>query len=99
MLSLKTVYLIGIAIITVIIVISCVANERDYNKEIDKIRMLEEKRRKQEFDIEQKRKLTTPCPTPNLTNPKSCYLDSDYMCSWNELANRCDQKKSQFRFK
>ena len=43
-------------------------------------------------ELEKIRSRTTPCPTKNLKTPRKCYFESNYRCSWNENAKRCDLK-------
>lgn len=86
------IYIIGIIIITIIIGIHYYIQENDYRIEMEKINQLEAERMKMQQQLEIIRSKTIPCHIPNLNNPRSCYIDSGYLCSWNAEANRCDKK-------
>lgn len=64
----------------------------EHQKELDKIKNLEVKQEDKQRKINEIRKNGNPCPIPNLNDPRSCYIDSNYRCSWNESAERCDLK-------
>jgi hypothetical protein len=84
----KNIYFFGIILITLIVIILYIMNDLDHKYELDKIKLLEDKYK----ELERVRKLTIPCDVPNLNDPKSCYFKSNYTCSWNENAQRCDIK-------
>lgn len=86
------IYIVGIIIITIIIGIHYYIQECDYRLEMDKIIQLEAEYAKKQKELEFIRSQTVPCHKPNLNTPRSCYIDSGYLCSWNEMAQRCDKK-------
>jgi len=86
------IYILAIIIITVAVVIYYYCQEADHKREIDKIDRLEKKQYERQRELEMIRAQTMACPVGNFSNPKSCYFDSGYACTWNELANRCDAK-------
>lgn len=88
------IYIAGLLIITIIIVLYYYSQEADYRREIEKISALERQQELYERNLELIRSRTIPCPIPNLMTPKSCYLDSELTCTWNEQAKRCDKKEN-----
>lgn len=84
------IFLIGIFLITLIVFISYIIKERDHRTEIEKIRALEEINKKRQNELEIVRQRTVACPIENLNDPRSCYYDSNFQCSWNKEAERCD---------
>jgi len=66
--------------------------EEDYRKELEKINRMEMTNRKQQQQLAYIRSQTTPCEAGTFLDPRSCYLNSEFTCTWNELAKRCDQK-------
>jgi len=86
------IYILAIMTITVIILIYYYSQEADYKRELDKIDRLEKKQFARQRELEIIRTQTMPCQMGNFTTPKSCYFDSGYACTWNELTNRCDSK-------
>lgn len=89
---LKKLYFVGIILITALILIIYVINERDYNKELDKIKRLEEQENRRVAKLNEIRSKTIECPIKELRSPRACYFDSNYSCTWNEEAERCDMK-------
>ena len=88
----KKIYFIGIGLVALTVIAIYMINERDHRREMEKIRRLEAKIEKEKRDLEHVRSQTDPCPVTGLTDPRSCYLQSNYRCSWNELGKRCDLK-------
>jgi len=84
------IYLLGVFIITTIVLFIYISNNKNYEAEMKKIEILEEKLNKRKAHLEQIRAKTTPCKYPGLNDPRSCYLKSNYSCSWNEEGERCD---------
>ena len=84
----KNIYFLGVILITVSVVIFYILGAMDHNHEIEKIKLLEDKYR----EINNYRSKSTACPIPGLDDPKKCYFNSNYTCSWNEDARRCDLK-------
>jgi hypothetical protein len=62
----------------------------DHKLELDKIKRIEEETILKEEELSALKTKTFPCET-NYTDPRSCYIDSGYSCTWNEEINRCDQ--------
>jgi hypothetical protein len=86
------IYILSIIVITVIVLIYYYIQEADYKREIEKIDKLENMRWRDQRELEMIRSQTMPCPFGNFRSPRSCYFDSGYACTWNDLANRCDAK-------
>jgi hypothetical protein len=76
----------------VIVLIYYYNQEAEYRKEIDKINKLENQKRLQQLQLSLIKAESTPCPVGNFTSPRSCYIDSGYSCTWNDVINRCDSK-------
>ena len=66
--------------------------DQDYKMELEKIDYLEQKQLLREKKLEQIRLKSTPCHITDLDSPRRCYFESNYKCSWNEGAERCDRK-------
>lgn len=90
--QLKKLYIIGIVVITVAVLYLYIKREKEHTKEINKIKIIEEKIEEKNDKLYDIRTRTISCPVPNLNDPRSCYYDSGYKCTWNEEAERCDQK-------
>lgn len=86
------IYILGVIFVTFIIIILYIRSTISHNEELDKIKMLEHKRKLELDNLEIIRSRTQPCPYFTYNNPRSCYYDSKYRCSWNEQAKRCDKK-------
>lgn len=86
------IYIFTIIIVTAVILIYYYAQEADHRKEMEKINLLEIKNFKEQRELDIIRSRTVACPYGDFKTPRSCYFDSGYMCSWNDLANRCDIK-------
>lgn len=85
-------YLGAIFILTIIVLIYYYTQEEDHRKELEKINRMEIANKRELQQLAYIRSQSVPCTVANFTNPRSCYIDSDYTCTWNELAKRCDQK-------
>lgn len=85
------IYLLGVFIITIVVLAIFISQNKNHEEEIKKIELLEEKINKRKAELEQIRAKTIPCHHKNLTDPRSCYFKSNYSCSWNEEAERCDK--------
>ena len=84
--------MIGIGLITIVVLIIYILNQKSHIDEINKINRLEEIYSKKQNYINDERSKTIECPIKNLNNPRVCYFGSNYKCSWNEKAERCDKK-------
>ena len=88
------IYFFGICFITLIISILFIFNEKKDKKthllELKKIKNIEMNIEKKEKELALIRSRTTPCPIDNLSDARSCYLDSNRQCSWNINTDRCD---------
>ena len=87
----KTIYLITILILIIIAVYIFVDKYSVHQTEIAKIHKLEHNHEEKHKVIKYNRSITIPCDTPNLRNPRDCYFGSNYKCSWDEKANRCNK--------
>lgn len=67
-------------------------NEREHRSELERIGRLERMQQEKNRELEYIRLRTEPCHISGLNTPRSCYMDSEYKCSWNDLAMRCDKK-------
>lgn len=86
------IYLCSILIITIVILIYYYLLEEDHRKELEKISKMEIANRRELQQMAYIRSQSNPCSVGDFHDPRSCYVDSNYACSWNELAKRCDQK-------
>jgi hypothetical protein len=80
-------------VITAIVIFYYYSQEQDYKREIDRISRIEDKYKRESDELDFIRTQTTPCQIGDFKTPRSCYYDSGYACSWNDLAKRCDMKK------
>jgi hypothetical protein len=85
-------YFIGLIFITVVVVYFYMINEREHRNELERIGRLERAQMEKNRELEFIRSRTEPCHIPGLSTPRSCYMDSEYKCAWNDLAMRCDKK-------
>lgn len=85
-------YVIGIMIISIAVVLLYIQYDKDYKMEMEKIEYLEREKEIRDRNIEHARSKTTPCPVLNLNTPRQCYINSNYTCTWNKAAERCDEK-------
>lgn len=89
---LHQIYITAIFLLTIVIVIYYYSQESDYKKEIEKIDRLESMRRRDQQELDIIRLQSMPCPYGNFKTPRSCYFESGYLCTWNDIAQRCDAK-------
>jgi hypothetical protein len=78
-------------IITILIIIYYFIKQNDYYQEIEKIKRLEALKKKKNIRLKRLRTHTKPCGT-YYKDPKSCFFNSGFSCSWNELTDRCEKK-------
>jgi len=88
------VYLFVIIMMTCFIFYLYYMQRMDYNREMQRIEILEQVKLQKQRELENIRSMTTACPMTNLNDPRSCFVKSDYTCKWNESADRCDYVKS-----
>ena len=86
------IYIFTIIVITVIMLIYYYAQEADHKKELEKIDKLENHKWREQRELEIIRQQSLPCPRADFKSPRSCYIDSGYTCTWNDLAQRCDAR-------
>lgn len=86
------IYIFCIIAITIGVILYYYVKSEEHKKELEKIARVENALIQQEIELERARALTTICPTGNFLTPRSCYEDSNYVCSWNEITKRCEQK-------
>ena len=86
------IYIIIIILVTLCIMYLYSLQVSDYNAEMNKIKIIEQKNEQRQKLLSQVRSLSIPSPISNLTDPRSCYKNSNSQCSWNEIAERCDKK-------
>jgi len=66
--------------------------EKEHSRELEKIEELEKIMIIEEERLRRIRSKSTPCHIKNLNTPRTCYHNSNYQCSWNDEAKRCDLK-------
>lgn len=88
----KEIFMYGVIIITAIFLIVYCVNEKDHQKELERIKIYEETIQREQEDLEKQRARTIPCHVTGLDNPRDCYFKSDYSCSWNNTTKRCEKK-------
>ena len=86
------IYFFAILILTVIVIYYYYISQRDYIQEVQKISQLEAEQILKDNELAMIRSRTISCPISGLNDPRSCYFGSNYNCTWNELAQRCDKK-------
>ena len=86
----KKIYFIGIILVTLFVIAIFMVNEKAHREELNKIRHLERVRNDEIDKLNTIRMRSTPCPVSRLEDPRTCYFQSNYRCSWNEDAKRCD---------
>lgn len=92
MVQLHQIYLFTMLVVTVGFLIYYYLQEDNHKKELEKINRMEIANRKEQQQMAYIRSQTVPCVSGTFNDPRSCYVDSGYTCSWNEIAKRCDQK-------
>ena len=78
---------------TIIVLWYYYSQEKNHMLEIEKINKLEYLHEKEERHIDDIRKHTDSCTIGMFNDPRSCYFESGYKCTWNENAKRCDLQK------
>ncbi len=85
------VYFGVIFLITAAIISTYLGEQVQYDQEIKRIEVIEQKMKHRDEEIKMIRSKTQPCHQKNLNDPRSCYFKSEHKCVWNELAERCDK--------
>lgn len=88
------IYIFCIIAITIGVIIYYYVKSTEHKKELDKIDQIEKKMAQQETELQKARALTVVCPIGTFLTPNSCYENSNYTCSWNEVTQRCEPKTS-----
>lgn len=86
------IYILCLLAITVLVLVYYYMLESEHKKELEKINRLEIENKREQQQLEMIRSETVPCQAGSFMDPRSCYYNSGYTCTWNELAKRCDQK-------
>uniref|UniRef100_A0A6C0EBY5 CPW-WPC domain-containing protein n=1 Tax=viral metagenome TaxID=1070528 RepID=A0A6C0EBY5_9ZZZZ len=89
----EKIYFFGLVLITLIVIYYYITSSRDHRNELAKIERLEREQMERDKELEIIRTRTNACPVLGLLTPRSCYFDSNYQCTWNEFAKRCDKKE------
>jgi len=87
----KIIYLVTIIVLVIISIYIFVQKYEIHQDQLLKINRLEDEHKEAHKSIRYYRSITQPCQTPNLTNPRDCYFGSNYKCSWDEKAKRCNE--------
>jgi hypothetical protein len=87
----KIIYIILVLIITIWTLYLYISYKKDYENEMRRIRFLETQERERKQKIDYYRSITKPCPILNLTNPRECYIKSNYRCKWDIRGERCNK--------
>ena len=90
------IYATIVILFSAILIYYFVMNQREHQKELDKIKKIEHEEEANKKKLEEARKQTTPCPYTGLSNPRECYFGSNYMCSWNTNTQRCEKKYQSY---
>lgn len=89
------IYIFCIIAITIGVIIYYYVKSAEHKKELEKIARVEAKMIQQEMELDKLRASTVVCPAGTFLTPRSCYEDSNYTCSWNEVTQRCEQKTTE----
>jgi uncharacterized protein YneF (UPF0154 family) len=89
------IYIFCIIAITIGVIIYYYVKSAEHKKELEKIARVEAQMAQQELELEKLRSQTIVCPVGTFLTPRSCYEDSNYTCSWNEVTKRCEQKPTE----
>lgn len=87
------IYLCILLLVTIAVLVYYFIQEGKHKKELEKINRMEVAYKQDQQRLESIRSQTTPCQAGTYTDPRSCYMDSGYTCSWNEQSRRCDQNE------
>lgn len=82
--------LLIIFIIAIFYIYIYIRKYEDHKTQLDKIKRIEESNILKQEELSALSTKTFPCDK-NLTDPRSCYFDSAYACTWNEEIQRCDR--------
>ena len=88
----KNIFIIKILIIILLAIYIFIKNHSDYEYQLDKINKIESLNNKIKNKIKYYRETTEPCNITGLETPRDCYFNSNFKCSWDELADRCNLK-------
>ncbi len=88
----EQIYILSIIIFSGVLIYFFILNQREHQKELDKINLLEKEEEMNNRRLEEARNKTTPCQYQGLNTPRQCYFGSHHMCSWNTNTQRCDRK-------
>lgn len=91
MININIIYLSLIIIITLWSLYLYLESDKDYKNELQRIQTIENNIRKKKEALNYYRVNSIPCNVPNLNDPRSCYMSSNYNCKWSELSDRCNQ--------
>ena len=86
------IYIFSIIVITIFIVLHYMTKNNEHDDEMKKILLIESIDKKKNNALEKLRKNTQACPMGNFNDPRSCYTNSDFQCSWNLKTKRCETK-------
>lgn len=86
----KIVLIVGTIIITATILYIYYCQESYHQIQMDRIKYLEYKYQQKKSELDILAMKSSKCLVEGLTNPRSCYVGSNYRCSWNERLGRCD---------
>jgi len=84
------IYIASIVLLTIFAIVYYMIQKNNFNEEIRRIEMIELQEKKKEEELENLRSKTQPCPHGKFDDPRSCYIGSNYKCSWNETTKRCE---------
>lgn len=85
------IYIILGLIIAIWTIYLYISHRNDYYDEMRRIQYIEDQIQKDKQRIDYYRSITKPCPVNNLTNPRDCYIKSNYNCKWDLKAERCNK--------
>jgi hypothetical protein len=88
----EIIYILTVLIITFFALYIYINQEYEHQQELDKIERLEVEYEAKRKLLEEIRAKTIACPISGLNTPRDCYFGSNYACSWNEKAVRCDKR-------
>jgi len=88
---LKVIYISLIIIITIWTLYLYLESDQEYQTELKRIGILEDKNKKRKDFINYHRLNSMPCNISSLNNPRDCYIGSNYVCKWSEKSDRCNQ--------
>ena len=88
---LKVIYISLIIIISIWTLYLYLESDHEYQTELRRIGMIEDRHKKKRDFTNYHRLNTLPCNVTNLNNPRDCYIGSNYTCKWSEQADRCNQ--------